>query len=153
MAPSYKSRINSRSSIKSSKSSKGSESSNGIWLVLGLLVLLIIIVIVVGGFYKRFEKFTNPKEFTLKYFYMESCGYCKDFNSVWDNLTETIKNTNLETVKYDIRDNGPGADAAELYKVKGAPTIILVDNKKKFYEYNGNRTLEDIKKFIDDKTK
>jgi thiol-disulfide isomerase/thioredoxin len=153
MATSYKSRINSRSSIKSSKSSKGTESSNGIWLVLGLLVLLIIIVIVVGGFYKRFEKFTNPSNFTLKYFYMESCGHCKDFNSVWDKLQETIKNTNVEAVKYDIRDNEIGTKEAEFYEVKGAPTIILVDNKKKFYEYNGNRTLEDIKKFIDDKTK
>lgn len=152
---SYKSRYNSRSSMKSSSntSSKSSSSSAGIWIVLGLLVVLIIVVIIVGSFYKRKEKFTNPKEFTLQYFYMETCGYCKDFNDTWTKLEETLKNNStVNTIKYDIRDNSVGTEAAKLYDVKGAPTIILVDNKKKYYEYNGNRTVEDIAKFIKSKS-
>ena len=129
MASSYKSRISSRSSLKSSKSPKSSGSSNGIWLVLGLLVILIIIVIIIGGFYKRNEKFTNPKEFTLQYFYMETCGYCKEFNDTWKELEDILKlNPKVNTIKYDIRDEGVGTSAAELYNVRGAPTIILVDH-------------------------
>jgi thioredoxin-related protein len=152
MASSYKSRISSRSSLKSSKSPKSSGSSNGIWLVLGLLVILIIIVIIIGGFYKRNEKFTNPKEFTLQYFYMETCGYCKEFNDTWKELEDILKlNPKVNTIKYDIRDEGVGTSAAELYNVRGAPTIILVDNKKKYYEYNGNRTVENITKFVESK--
>jgi thiol-disulfide isomerase/thioredoxin len=153
MASSYKSRISSRSSLKSSKSPKSSGSSNGIWLVLGLLVILIIILIVIGGFYYKNEKFTNPKEFTLQYFYMENCGYCKEFNDIWIELENTIiNNPKVNTIKYDIRDEGVGTSAAELYNVRGAPTIILVDNKKKYYEYNGNRSVNDIMKFVESKS-
>ena len=151
MASSYKSRYNSRSSIKSSKTPTSSESSSGIWLVLGLLVLLIIIVIIVGGFYKRFENFTNKKNYTLKYFYMKSCKFCNDFNPIWDDL---IKDINVDTVKYDISENAEGIKQAELYKVKGAPTIILADNnnEKNSIEYEGNRTVADIKDFINKNT-
>jgi thiol-disulfide isomerase/thioredoxin len=153
MASSYKSRISSRSSLKVSKSPKSSNSSSiGILLVLGLLVMLIIIVIVIGGFYKRNEKFTNPKEFTLQYFYMENCGYCKEFNDTWKELEDKFTlNPKVNTIKYDIRDEGVGTNAAELYNVRGAPTIILVDNKKKYYEYNGNRTVDNIINFVESK--
>ncbi len=154
MAPSYKSRLSSRSAIKSSKTPKSSESSSvGMWVVLGLLLLLIIVVIFAGGFYKKFEKFTNPP--TLKYFYMESCGYCNEFNPVWEDLKAEVKTKGINIIltKIDIRDTTKGADEAALYNVKGAPTIILDDINDKPQEYNGNRTLNDIIKFIEEKTK
>lgn len=153
MAPSYKTRMSSRSSIKSSKSSKSTESSLGIWIVLGLLLILIIIIIFAGGFYKRFEKFTNPP--TLKYFYMETCPHCTDFNPVWDKLESKITNDkiNIKLVKYNLHDGNSGEKEASKYEVSGAPTIILDDINNKAIEYKGNRTVDDIITFIKENTK
>lgn len=153
MASSYKTRMSSRSAVKSLKTSKSSDSSMGIWIVLGLLLLLIIIVIVAGGFYKRFEKFSNPPPPILKYFYMTSCPHCIDFNPIWEKLKTKVENEkiNVTLVKYNISDNGEGSEQAALYNVKGAPTIIL-DKNDVHNEYNGNRSVDDIIKFIKEKT-
>lgn len=156
-----KSRFNSRSSLKSSlKSSNTGESSNGIWIVLGLLVLLIVVVIIVGAFYKRYEKFTN-QSYRLEYYYMTTCPHCKDFDPIWEKLTTTEKE-NLNSMgvtqfaKYELNGSKPEETAkVEKYKVTGAPTIILVDtsNDDKYYIYDDNRSVNDIKEFIAEKTK
>jgi thioredoxin-like negative regulator of GroEL len=153
MATSYKSRMSSRSSLKSAKTSESSESSNGIWLVLGLLVILIIIVIIVGGFYKSFEKFTNsnPEKFTLYYFFMDGCSHCVDFKPTWEKIIAEIKPNypNATFSQINIKES----EIATQFKVNGVPSIILVDSSNKRNDYNGDRTFDDIKKFIEDKTK
>ena len=153
MATSYKSRMSSRSSLKSAKISKSSESSNGIWLVLGLLVILIIIVIIVGGFYKSFEKFTNSNssKFTLYYFFMDGCGHCVDFEPTWTKIIAEIK-PNYPNAIFE-KNNIKESEIATQFKVNGVPSIILVDSSNKRNDYNGDRTFDDIKKFIEDKTK
>jgi hypothetical protein len=143
------SKISSRSALKSY--SKSSSKSDGTWFIIGLLILLIIVIIIVGIFYKRFEKFTNPKPYTLYYFYMDGCGHCDRFNPEWEKLpvSEIYK-----PVKINMNDGASGTDKAKLYNVKGAPTLILISNTndKEFYEYNGNRTIEDINNFVISKT-
>lgn len=153
------SKISSRSALKSysKSSSKSSSKSDGTWFIIGLLILLIIVIIIVGIFYKRFEKFTNPivienpKPYTLYYFYMDGCGHCDRFNPEWKKLpvSEIYK-----PVKINMNDGASGTDKAKLYNVKGAPTLILISNTndKEFYEYNGNRTIEDINNFVISKT-
>ena len=157
-----KTRFNSRSSVKSSvKSSKSGESSNGVWLVIGLLIVLILVVIIVSVFYKKYEKFTNKPTYRLEYYYMTNCPHCVDFNPTWEKLTtnekENLKSMGVvEFVKYDL--NGTKKEDIEKvkkYNVTGAPTILLVDtsNADKYYNYEGNRQVEDIKTFITEKTK
>ena len=160
-----KTRFNSRSSVKSSvKSSKlgeSGESSNGVWLVIGLLIVLILVVIIVSVFYKKYEKFTNKPTYRLEYYYMTNCPHCEDFNPTWEKLTSTEKE-NLKSMgvvefgKYEL--NGTKKEDNEKvkkYNVTGAPTILLVDtsNADKYYNYEGNRQVEDIKTFITEKTK
>ena len=157
-----KTRFNSRSSVKSSvKSSKSGESSNGVWLVIGLLIVLILVVIIVSVFYKKYEKFTNKPTYRLEYYYMTNCPHCEDFNPTWEKLTSTEKE-NLKSMgivefgKYEL--NGTKKEDNEKvkkYNVTGAPTILLVDtsNADKYYNYEGNRKVEDIKTFITEKTK
>ena len=157
-----KTRFNSRSSVKSSvKSSKSGESSNGVWLVIGLLIVLILVVIIVSVFYKKYEKFTNKPTYRLEYYYMTNCPHCVDFNPTWEKLT-TNEKENLKSMgvvefgKYEL--NGTKKEDNEKvkkYNVTGAPTILLVDtsNADKYYNYEGNRKVEDIKTFITEKTK
>lgn len=153
-----KSRFNSRgSSLKSSKTTD--ESSSGIFLIIGLLIILIIVVIVVGAFYKRFEKFTNPKKYRLEYYYMTYCPHCKDFEPIWEKLTndKKIELNELgvnEFAKYELNGSKKeDIDKVNKYKVTGAPTIILVeiDNEDKYYIYDDNRKVEDIINFIKSK--
>jgi len=157
-----KTRFNSRSSVKSSvKSSKSGESSNGVWIVIGLLIVLILVVIIVSVFYKKYEKFTNKPTYRLEYYYMTNCPHCEDFNPTWEKLT-TNEKENLKSMgvvefgKYEL--NGTKKEDIEKvkkYNVTGAPTILLVDtsNADKYYNYEGNRKVEDIKTFITEKTK
>lgn len=157
-----KTRFNSRSSVKSSvKSSKSGESSNGVWLVIGLLIVLILVVIIVSVFYKKYEKFTNKPTYRLEYYYMTNCPHCVDFNPTWEKLTSTEKE-NLKSMgvvefgKYELNGTkNVDNEKVNKYNVRGAPTILLVDtsNADKYYNYEGNRKVEDIKTFITEKTK
>jgi len=86
----------------------------------------------------------NP---TLYYFYMNGCGWCEKFNPIWTELTncENEININKENM-YEI--NGPNNNnLTNKYNVYGYPTIILVKNNK-INKYEGNRELEDLKRWI-----
>ena len=89
----------------------------------------------------------NINDPTLYYFYMNGCGWCKKFNPVWDELTNcnheiNIKQGNMEKI------NGPeNNNLTTEYKVNGYPTIILVKNNKR-NTYEGNRELEELKRWI-----
>jgi len=147
----------SRSMRYSSRGSKSSsESSTVIWVIISILVVAILLMIFMSN-YKFFEKFTNPTA-KLQYFYMQECGYCKDFNSTWEDIvTEVAANPtkyNFTTEKYDIKDNGAGSALADELKIKGAPTISLVtaDGKNRYY-FGLYRTKENVLKFALDNLK
>ncbi|XP_057331493.1 protein disulfide-isomerase-like [Microplitis mediator] len=79
-------------------------------------------------------------------FYAPWCGHCKQLAPIYDELGEKYKNNkNVVIAKIDAT-----ANELESVDVKSYPTIILF--KKKTNEaitFGGNRTLEDMSKFID----
>jgi len=125
MASSRSVRYSSRGSKSSSSSS--SESSSVIWVIVGLLVVAILLMIFMSN-YKFFEKFTNPQA-KLQYFYMDECGYCKEFSSTWDAIVKEVAadpKYNFTTEKYNIKDKGTGQALADTLKITGVPTISLL---------------------------
>ena len=96
---------------------------------------------------KRMNKQYGGNNPTLYYFYMNGCGWCDKFNPVWTELTNceneiNIKQGNMEKI------NGPeNNNLTNEYKVDGYPTIILVKNNKR-NKYEGNRELEELKRWI-----
>tara|TARA_Y100000389_G_scaffold196733_1_gene230154 strand:- start:321 stop:824 length:504 start_codon:yes stop_codon:yes gene_type:complete len=80
----------------------------------------------------------KPPFMTLLYFYMEGCGYCKKFNPIWEELTNSIQDIKLTKI------NGPkNKELAQKYSVRGYPTIILIKGKYKIV-YQGPRDIESI---------
>lgn len=80
----------------------------------------------------------DNREPRLIYFSKTGCPHCTSFDPVWRELTATapIKCIN-------IKDN----DCAKYRDLKGVPTIRLYKGSN-IYEYNGNRTVNDINVFI-----
>ncbi len=150
----------SKSSMRSSRSFKSKSSSESsstvMWVIIGLLVVAILLMIFMSN-YKFFEKFTNPKP-VLKYFYMDSCRHCDDFNKkTWNTLeTDIIANPDkyaFTIEKINMNDSGDGAKLAKDLEIKGAPTIMLFLTNGTKHNYDGDRTLPDLIKFVENKLK
>merc|ERR1739847_90193 len=88
----------------------------------------------------------NAEKDVLVEFYAPWCGHCKQLAPIWDKLGE--KYADSETVVIAKMDST--ANELEEVKVQGFPTIKLFkkgDNK--VIDYNGERTLDGLVKFIE----
>ena len=142
--------------MRSSRSFKSKSSSTVMWVIIGLLVVAILLMIFMSN-YKFFEKFTNPKP-VLKYFYMDGCGHCNDFNdNTWNKLESDIKANPdkyaFTIEKVNMNDNGEGTKLAKDLEITGAPTIMLFLKDGTKHNYEGDRTLPDLVKFVENKLK
>lgn len=83
-------------------------------------------------------------------FYVFWCGYCKVFELIYKKLGKKFKDDlNLVIVKMDVIVN----DILFGYKVEGYFIIffVLVNDKKNLVKYEGERNLDDLVKFINEK--
>jgi len=91
-----------------------------------------------------FDKTKN----VLVEFYAPWCGHCKKLSPVWDKLAETLiaeKKDNFVVAKIDATVNEMPHS-----RVRSFPTIRLYkEGENELAEYNGERTLEGLKKFLD----
>jgi|SaaInlV_125m_DNA_1040241.scaffolds.fasta_scaffold04855_8 glutaredoxin len=116
------------------------------------LAFMLLIIVMVGVFFVSqssfMERFTNPPDATLEYYFMKKCPHCVDFNSVWDKLGAKLKSEdyNIEMKKYDLQEKANGEKISQ-NNVSGAPTIIMV-SKGKSVEFNGARSLDALVKFV-----
>ena len=116
-------------------------------LVFGLLFLLRM-------FYNKFlysyfsafnlEGFGTPKE--LVYFYWKDCGHCKRFSPVWDEFTKKY-NGSIKLRKVEKDDIG-AKDELEKYKIRGFPTIMLLDGNGGHKDFDGERNVDSLMSFL-----
>lgn len=164
----YRNIYSTTNTFDNSYDNNNSNSSN-YWILIFLLIVLILVSIFVGSIYNTqgyyhegFESGNgngNGKDksnnHTLYFFYMEQCGWCKDFKSkAWAQLKDDMDKNRQEYLfkvgEIDINDGEKGTQMAQKYKVKSAPTLILVnDNDDNDYEvFDQDRNIiEDLKKF------
>jgi len=88
----------------------------------------------------------NDSKAVLMLFYSKTCPYSIDFIPTWEKLkkmkTPSIK---FENIEGDSDDN----DAFIKYNIKYLPTLILqFEEKTDFDVYKGDRTIDDIIKFV-----
>jgi protein disulfide-isomerase A6 len=108
-------------------------------------------------YYKYKQKYLNLKnnnsgsntnddtKNTLYLFKAEWCGYCQRFKPTWNALqNDPIISKSVNFVTFDSNEH---KKEMEQYGIQGFPTIML-KNKNKVIDYNGDRNIEDIKNFI-----
>lgn len=123
-----------------------------IWNKLSFLVKLLIIIIIVVvirylylGYLLRStitENFGNPVSCT--YYYMNNCGHCKRFTPEWDDFVQSYTG-NIKLRKVEASDAG---DDLQKYNIKGFPTVLLIDDAGETKEFNGPRTSDGLKTFL-----
>jgi len=87
------------------------------------------------------------KQPTLIWYWANWCGHCINMVPEWDKL---IKNKNLPVKIKKIQDTE--IKNLKIKPIEGFPTIRLYIKNKEI-EFNGNRTANDIIKFINDNIK
>jgi len=98
---------------------------------------------------KNFDQVVLDKsKHVLVEFYAPWCGHCKQLSPIWDKLAETFiaeKKDDIVVAKMDATIN-----ELSHTKVRSFPTIRLYrKGTNDIGEYNGERTLEGIKKFVE----
>ena len=81
-----------------------------------------------------------PSHPILVLFYMKTCPYCILLKPTWDQIKQNVE-------CYDVEYSDMHKLPAELQKVRGFPTIQVIDGKKIKSEYVGERSFEGILNF------
>lgn len=136
--------FNSSSTIRSNRGKNNNSNMITTTVVIAFLILAIFVM-----FYFNqtiMERFTGKRNYCLEYYYMDGCGHCDRFNEsgVWDQL----KNQYGDKVTFNKYNNREEKDRIDKYNISGFPTIILTKDDKIIKEYDGNRSKEDLEKFI-----
>ena len=100
---------------------------------------------------KKFDEQMKQYNMSIVKFFSPQCGHCVAMKNAWDSL-------DLDDVgifEVDVTKDPIIPQTCNISPTTGVPHIILIDslgNKKA--EYNGNRTTDDMKKFVlDNKNK
>ncbi|KAF6095993.1 prolyl 4-hydroxylase subunit beta [Phyllostomus discolor] len=95
----------------------------------------------------NFEEALAAHKYLLVEFYAPWCGHCKQLAPIWDKLGETYKDhENIVIAKMDST-----ANEVEAVKVHSFPTLKFfpAGADRTVIDYNGERTLEGFKKFLE----
>lgn len=104
------------------------------------------VLTVVGSTFDRLVT-KNEKDVVLE-FYAPWCGHCKKLEPIYKKLAKAFaSNDKVVIAKIDATAN----DYPEEFSVSGFPTIYYVPatDKKNPISYDGDRTLEDLTKFVE----
>jgi thiol-disulfide isomerase/thioredoxin len=93
-----------------------------------------------GSFIENFENAGDEK---LTLFHWNNCGHCKNMMPDWDKLEKAYPN---QTAKYE-KDEISEEQMSE-FKINGYPTICIVKDGKKYKDYEGGRTYDEMEVFL-----
>ncbi len=95
----------------------------------------------------------EQSEYSLIYFYSDSCKYCRKFDPTFENLSILYNNdkerSRFQILKTNARFN---KKLSELFKISKYPSLKLLDYKtKRIYDYEDDRDLQNLIGYIDRK--
>jgi thiol-disulfide isomerase/thioredoxin len=136
--------FNSSSTVRSNSG----KNNNSNMITMAVVIAFLILAIFVMFYFNQtiMERFTGKRNYCLEYYYMDGCGHCDRFNEsgVWDQLKKQYG----DKVTFNKYNNREEKDRIDKYNISGFPTIILTKDDKIIKEYDGNRSKEDLEKFI-----
>ena len=91
----------------------------------------------------QYNKQIGGSSKTLTLIKAEWCGWCKKFKPIWDELPQHIPG-----ITFKILDEKQNKAEVADYDVTGFPSIFL-EKDNKVIPYDGARTIDDIKKFVE----
>ena len=118
--------------------------------------MFLAVLVIVLFIQKMFLQKTKPilahfdnKNSTPKFINFNTtwCYWSKELTPTWNELIKEMSNKDIEIIdlKCDLEDN---SELCKRYEIYGYPTIKLMHGNK-IVDYNGDRSLEDMKKFIE----
>ncbi|NLI62253.1 MAG: hypothetical protein GX362_02455 [Methanosarcinaceae archaeon] len=96
---------------------------------IGIAATIIIIIFVAAAFLLYSHEMSKPQEIKMDYYYLVTCGSCKDSEIIIKELEEKYP---LNITKYDAKAPGEGYDRWTELELKSVPCIVMEDGKK-FY--------------------
>jgi len=80
-------------------------------------------------------------------FYAPWCGHCQRLAPTWDNLAKSVEHdTSISIAKVDCTQHRA---LCTDFEVKGYPTLLWFKDGKKVQKYQGSRSHEDLKAFLE----
>ena len=112
--------------------------------ILGLIIIPIIIIFLIRFLYK--ETFSTKPYRELLFFTLEGCGHCEDMKPTWNLLKNNYGNNNyIKLIEIKAEEK---QDLVQKYQINGFPTLLYVKDEKIKGIYKGNRTYEDLVRFL-----
>ncbi len=111
-----------------------------------LVITLLVASFLLYLFVSPMEYFSNNA--TLEYYYSDTCPHCQNFRPTWDATVAEMKKQNLsvKAVEYNMKNEASHSRASK-FSVEGLPTVLYVKDEKAT-SFNGDRTVDDLIKFV-----
>ena len=90
----------------------------------------------------------------LVWFFANWCGHCVNMHTAWDKAADTAGEQGIRMVKIECGNasDPKHSKLSDEYKIRGFPTILLLDNGVQIDEYQGQRTSSAFLSYIENKS-
>lgn len=92
----------------------------------------------------------NINGISLILFYSTKCVHCKELVPIFKSLVGTIGGVQFGIINVSVNKEIIQKASQTITEIRFVPLIILYVNNKPFMVYKGNRTAQDIQKFVVD---
>lgn len=113
-------------------------------MIASLISIPILIIYLLKSITNESFDYNPHKE--LIFFSMPGCGHCENFKPTWDLLVKNYGNIkDIELIQV-ISNQKP--ELVEKFEIQGFPTILFIKDSQKVSEYKGDRSYEDLVKYM-----
>ena len=102
---------------------------------------------------KEFDKLINEKgNVSFVKFHQPTCHHCTEMKKAWEDLGKLLQDKCKDDISLiEVNGDALSESKSDVSKeIKGFPTIMILEDGKKKVEDSGDRTTEDMLKFMID---
>ena len=102
---------------------------------------------------KEFDKLINEKgNVSFVKFHQPTCPHCTEMKKAWEDLGKLLQDKCKDDISLiEVNGDALSESKSDVSKeIRGFPTIMILEDGEKKVEYSGDRTTEDMLKFMID---